>query len=149
MLRRGREWLEARLRETPGFRQHRYWLGSAMYDLEDWPGSEEVFGGLAEEFPERNTYRALHALSVARTGDPISAARMLEEGFEYWLGDRTALLARIAAIEGDPARAVSLLSVAFQQGLDGAPWLHASAWPDLRLMRSDPRFEAVLSGEPE
>jgi serine/threonine protein kinase/tetratricopeptide (TPR) repeat protein len=149
MLRRGREWLEARLRETPGFRQHRYWLGSAMYDLEDWPGSEEVFGGLAEEFPERNTYRALHALSVARTGDPISAARMLEEGFEYSLGDRTALLARIAAIEGDPARAVSLLSVAFQQGLDGAPWLHASAWPDLRLMRSDPRFEAVLSGEPE
>jgi serine/threonine protein kinase/tetratricopeptide (TPR) repeat protein len=149
MLRRGREWLEARLRETPGFRQHRYWLGSAMYDLEDWPGAEGVFGGLAEEFPERNTYRGLHALSVARTGDPDSAAQMLEEGFEYSLGDRTALLARIAAIEGDPARAVSLLSVAFQQGLDGAPWLHASAWPDLRLMRSDPRFEAVLTGELE
>ncbi|MGW8283833.1 MAG: hypothetical protein ACWGON_11090, partial [Gemmatimonadota bacterium] len=33
-LRRGRDWLQARLRETPGFRQHRYWLGSVLYDLE-------------------------------------------------------------------------------------------------------------------
>ncbi len=149
MLRRGREWLEARLRETPGFRQHRYWLGSAMYDLEDWGGAAVVFGELAAEFPERNTYRGLHALCLARTGDPVAAAQALESGFEYSLGDRTALLARVAAIEGDPARAVSLLSVAFQQGIDGAPWLHASAWPDLRLMESDPRFEAVLSSSPE
>jgi len=149
MLRQGRYWLEARLRETPGFRQHRYWLGSAMYDLGDWTGSAEVFGELAAEFPERNTYRGLYALCLARTGDPVSAARLLNDGFEYSLGDRTALLARLAAIEGDPSRAVSLLSVAFQQGLDGAPWLHASAWPDLRLMQSDPRFVAVLTGEPE
>ncbi len=149
LLRDGREWLEARLRESPGFRQHRYWLGSALYDLEDWTGATAVFGDLAEEFPERSTYRGLYALGLARTGDPVAAEQILEEGFEYSLGDRTALLARVAAIGGDPARAVSLLSVAFQQGLDGAPWLHASAWPDLRLMESDPRFEAVLTGEPE
>ena len=117
-----------------------------MYDLEDWTGSEEVFEELAAEFPERIAYRGLHALSLARTGDPVAAVELLDEGFEYSLGERTALLARIAAIEGDPARAVSLLSVAFQQGLDGTPWLHASAWPDLRLMESDPRFEAVLGG---
>ena len=149
MLRRGRKWLEARLRETPGFRQHRYWLGTAMYDLEDWTGSAEIFGELAAEFPERNTYRGIYALCLARTGDPVAAEQLLEDGFEYSLGDRTALLARLAAIGGDPARAVSLLSVAFQQGLDGAPWLHASAWPDLLLMRSDPRFVAVLTGETE
>jgi hypothetical protein len=39
------------------------------------------------------------------------------------------------------------LSVAFQQGFDGAAWLHASAQPDLRLMESDPRFAAVMLGE--
>ena len=149
MLRRGRQWLESRLRENPGYRQHRYWLGSAMYDLEDWTGSAEVFKELAAEFPERNTYRGLYALSLARTGDPVAAVDLLDDGFEYALGERTALLARIAAIEGDPARAVSLLSVAFHQGLDGTPWLHASAWPDLRLMQADPRFEAVLGRGPE
>jgi TolB-like protein len=149
LLRGGREWLEARLRESPGFRQHRYWLGSAMYDLEDWTGATAVFADLAEEFPERNTYRGLYALGLARTGDPVVAEQILEDGFEYSLGDRTVLLARVAAIGGDPARAVSLLSVAFQQGFDGAPWLHASGWPDLRLMESDPRFAAVLTGELE
>jgi len=149
MLQRGRVWLEARLRENPGYRQHRYWLGSAQYDLEDWRGAVTVFGDLAEEFPERNTYRGLYALVLARTGDPAGAERILEDGFEYALGDRTVLLARVAAIDGDPARAVSLLSVAFQQGFDGAPWLHASGWTDLQLMKSDPRFGAVLTGESE
>ena len=104
---------------------------------------------LAEDFPDRNTYRGMYALALARTGDVASAEALLDEGFEYALGERTALLARIAAIDGDPARAVSLLSVAFQQGLDGTPWLHASAWPDLGLMEADPRFEAVLRGTPD
>ena len=81
--------------------------------------------------------------------DELVERRQRISAYGLIVADDSILLARIAAIEGDPARAVSLLSVAFQQGLDGAPWLHASAWPDLRLMRSDPRFEAVLSGEPE
>lgn len=149
MLRRGRDWLRARLRETPGFRQHRYWLAAVLYDLEDWPAAAAVTRELAEDFPDRNTYRGMYALALARTGDIASAEALMDEGFEYALGERTALLARIAAIDGDPARAVSLLSVAFQQGLDGTPWLHASAWPDLRLMESDPRFDAVLTGTPE
>lgn len=149
MTTRGDATRPSAVRESPGFRQHRYWLGSALYDLEDWTGATAVFGDLAEEFPERNTYRGLYALGLARMGDPVAAEQVLEDGFECSLGDRTALLARVAAIGGDPARAVSLLSVAFQQGFDGAPWLHASGWPDLRLMESDPRFEAVLTGEPE
>jgi tRNA A-37 threonylcarbamoyl transferase component Bud32/tetratricopeptide (TPR) repeat protein len=147
LLRRGRDWLVARLRENPGFRQHRYWLGSALYDLEEFEQAGVVFAELARDFPERNTYRGLHALCLARSGEPDRAMVLLDEGFEYSLGDRTALLARISAIRGDPARAVSLLSVAFQQGFDGAAWLHASAQPDLRLMESDPRFAAVMLGE--
>jgi tetratricopeptide (TPR) repeat protein len=147
MLERGRDWMRARLRETPGIREHRYWLGSAYYDLGQWEEAANVFAGLAEDYPEWTTYRGLHALGLARTGNPDAAEILLESGFEYDLGDRTALLARIAAIRGDAARAVSLLSVAFQQGLDGAAWIHASAFPDLELMRSDPRFDAVLHGE--
>ena len=146
MLRRGQAWLQARLRETPGFRQHRYWLGSAAYDLGEFDDARDVFAGLFADYPDRATYRGMLALSLARTGEAERAERLLEEGFEYALGDRTALLARLSAIGGDPARAVSLLGVALDQGLEGLAWLHASAWPDLELMRSDPRFEAVVSG---
>ena len=146
MLRRGRTWLEERLREEPGLRQHRYWLASAMYDLEDFEGATRMFADLAIEYPERSQYSGLHALGLARSGNLETAEALLDEGFEYALGERTALLARLAAIGGDPARAVSLLSTALQQGLDGAVWLHAAAWPDLALMTTDSRLEAVLPG---
>ena len=146
MLRRGRTWLEERLREEPGLRQHRYWLASAMYDLEDFEGATRMFADLATEYPERSQYSGLYALGLARSGNLETAEALLDEGFEYALGERTALLARLAAIGGDPARAVSLLSMALQQGLDGAVWLHAAAWPDLALMTTDSRLEAVLPG---
>ena len=146
MLRRGRAWLEERLREGPGFRQHRYWLASALYDLEEFEAATRMFADLAAEYPERSQYRGLYAVSLARSGHPEAAEGLLDEGFEYALGERTALLARLAAIAGDPARAVSLLSTAFQQGLDGAVWLHAAAWPDLALMTTDSRLNAVLPG---
>ena len=146
MLRRGRAWLEERLREDPGLRQHRYWLASALYDLEEFDGATHMFADLASEYPERSQYRGMYALGLGRTGHQEEADALLHEGFEYALGERTALLARLAAIGGDPARAVSLLSTAFQQGLDGAVWLHAAAWPDLMLMRTDARLDAVLPG---
>jgi len=146
MLHRGRAWLEDRLSEDPGLRQHRYWLGSALYDLNEFDGATRMFADLAREFPERSQYRGLYALGLARTGDAEAAEELLETGFEYALGERTALLARLAAIGGDPARAVSLLSTALQQGLEGTVWLHAAAWPDLVLMLPDPRLDAVLPG---
>jgi serine/threonine protein kinase/tetratricopeptide (TPR) repeat protein len=146
MLLRGQAWLQARLREAPGFRQHRYWLGSVAYDLGEYDTAGHVFADLFADYPDRATYRGMLALSLARTDEAGRAERLLDEGFEYALGDRTALLARLSAIGGDPARAVSLLGVALDQGLEGLAWLHASAWPDLELMRSDPRFGAVASG---
>ena len=105
-----------------------------------------MFADLATEYPERSQYSGLYALGLARSGNLETAEALLDEGFEYALGERTALLARLAAIGGDPARAVSLLSTALQQGLDGAVWLHAAAWPDLALMTTDSRLEAVLPG---
>ncbi|MFO7587699.1 MAG: protein kinase [Gemmatimonadota bacterium] len=147
MLERAGAWLEARLSETPGRREHRYWLGSALYDLGRWREAAAVFGGLAVDYPDRETYAGLAALSEARLGDLASARARLAASFPYAEGERTAYLARVEAIAGDPARGLSLLIDALRMGAPGAPWLHASAWPDLLLMRDDPRLEATLAGD--
>ena len=44
-----------------------------------------------------------------------------------------AVLARVAAIHGDLERATSLMGDAVEAGVDGLPWMHASAYHDLRL----------------
>ncbi|MDT8435673.1 MAG: serine/threonine-protein kinase [Gemmatimonadota bacterium] len=144
MLERGVAWLEARLRETPGLREHRYWIGSALYDLGKWSEAESVFTSLAEEFPERESYTGLAALALARMGRVDEARRRLSGSFPYSLGERGAFLGRIAGIAGDPEMGVTLLIEGLRRGIPGAPWLHAAGWPDLLLLAEDPRLAAVL-----
>ncbi|MGH7719097.1 MAG: hypothetical protein ACREON_09675, partial [Gemmatimonadaceae bacterium] len=52
----------------------------------------------------------------------------------YERGDHTAFRARLAAIRGDQKRAASLFADAIRMGVDGLPWLHASAHVDLTLL---------------
>lgn len=147
LLERARDWLVARLAETPDDRAHAYWLGSVHYDLGRWQEAARLFGSLAAQYPERETYAGLAAVAEARLGDVAAARARLEGSFPYAEGERTAYLARVEAIAGDPSRAVSLLIDALRMGVPGAPWLHAYAWPDLLLMREDPRLEAALAGD--
>lgn len=72
----GETWLRAQIAVTPTERGHRYWLGSALYDLGRWTEAERVFAALARERLDRLGYRGMAALAAARTGAP-GAARML------------------------------------------------------------------------
>jgi hypothetical protein len=61
------------------------------------------------------------------------------------LGDYTAIQARIAAIQGDADRAISLFSEALRQGMDGFPWLHSAAYHDVSLIRDHPGYRRLMT----
>lgn len=148
-LERAVAWLEDRLEEEPGYRPHRYWLGTALYDAARWREAAEVLDALARDFPDQPGYRGLAALATARLGDVEGAGRRLTEPFPRSEGERDAFRARLAAIRGDVDGAVALLAGALQQGIDGMAWLHAAAWRDFRDLRHDERFRRLMTGDRE
>jgi tetratricopeptide (TPR) repeat protein len=126
------EWLERELRAEPGRREHRYWLGSALYDLARWREADAVFAALHRDFPDRSQYRGLAALTRARAGDLRGAARLLGDPPKYARGEHTAFRARLAAISGDTTAARALRQRALAEVASGYAWMHASAFRDLR-----------------
>lgn len=135
VLARGEGWLRQQLTIAPDERAHRYWLGSALYDQQKWPDAAAVFVSLRREFPERLQYRGLAALSAARAGDARAEA-LLGDAAPHERGEHAHYRARLAAIVGDTLRAAALFSDAARLGIDGLPWLHASAYHDVRLLDS-------------
>ena len=134
LLRAGEAWLRRQLAITPDERVHRYWLGSVLYDLERWPEAATVLRRLARDYPERLQYRGLAAVSAARTGDR-RAESLLGDVAPHERGDHAHFRARLAAVYGDTTRAAALFTEAARMGMDGLPWLHASAYHDLQLLR--------------
>ena len=132
-LTRAVSWLDRQLELAPGDRSHRYWLASALYDLGDWPRSLGVSQALAREFPDRLDYRGLAAVAAARLRMPI-ADSLIGSYRPHQRGAVTLLRARIATIRGQPEAALGLYSEATSLGLDGLPWIHASAAYDLFLL---------------
>jgi tRNA A-37 threonylcarbamoyl transferase component Bud32/tetratricopeptide (TPR) repeat protein len=131
-LQRAVEWLEGQLRTDPGRRDHRYWLGSALYDLARWREAEVVFSALHRDFPDRAQYRGLAALGRARVGDHRGAARLLGESPRFARGEHTTFRARLAAIAGDTTTARALRQRALGEVASGYAWLHASAFREWR-----------------
>jgi tetratricopeptide (TPR) repeat protein/TolB-like protein len=158
LMRRGREaegrtygeravmWLTNRLVALPTDRAHRYWLGSALYDLGRFEQARPYFEGLAREYPERLQYRGLAALTAARRGDIAAAERWLGTAPLRERGDLLSFRARVAAVTGDTERAISLLTEALDAGIDGFAWLPGAAFRDLELVRSTARGRALLEG---
>jgi serine/threonine-protein kinase len=128
-LERAVAWLEREMRGDPR-REHRYWLGSALYDLARWQEAAGVFQALHRDFPDRLTYRGLDALGRARLGDHSAAARVLGPPPAAARGEHTTYLARLAAVAGDTAAARVLRARALGEVSDGYAWLHASAFRD-------------------
>lgn len=138
-------WLDTQLERDPGRREHRYWLGTAYYDMGRFDDAREVFAGLVVDHPDRIDYRGLAALAIAQDGDAAAARAMLGSRPRYDPGDYLSYLARIEAVVGTEAQAISLFSEALEEGVDGFPWLHASAFRDLWALRDHPQFAQLLA----
>jgi tRNA A-37 threonylcarbamoyl transferase component Bud32/tetratricopeptide (TPR) repeat protein len=128
-LKAATEWLQAQLRAEPGRREHRYWLGSAYYQLARFSDSDTVFASLARDFPERLVYRGMATLTRARLGDP-DAARVLGEAPRFARGEYDLYRARLAAVTGDSAGARALRQQALSAVATGYAWLHSVAFRD-------------------
>lgn len=137
-------WLANQLAREPAHEAHRNWLGLAHYGAGRWRDAAPYFESLvAERSSDDLLYRGYVALIRARSGDPRAASR-LGEPAPHELGRHTAFRARIAAVSGDTAAAVSLMSQALRHGIDGFPWLHGSAHPDLAPLRSSEAFARLM-----
>jgi tRNA A-37 threonylcarbamoyl transferase component Bud32/tetratricopeptide (TPR) repeat protein len=141
-LREGISWLEARLREDPANRSHRYWLAAAHYDLENYTTAARLYERLWNDHPERTDYRAGMLVARARLDGAGAARGVLDD--EPMQGHEFATLARIEAAGGDAERALSLLGEGLRRGISGRNWLHATSLPDLGRLAADPRYAAAL-----
>ena len=144
-LERAIDWLQAQLANDPTDRSHRYWLGSAYYDLGRFDEAREVFGGLAAEFPDRVDYRGLAALALGQSGQAEAALAVIGDPPPYDPGEYMSYRARLESVIGDPDRAIDLFSEALDQRISGLPWLHASARRDLWALEDHPRFRQLLA----
>ncbi len=111
---------------------------SASYYLGHWDKARAAYQELlARDSASLKAHAALGALAI-RLGDQAEARRM-----DQWLqahpgsSRATQARARLAALRGDRAGAVSLLQRAFDQGLNGRMFVHI-----------DPDFESLLDYPP-
>ncbi len=146
-LERAIDWLDNELVAEPDLREHLYWLGSAYYDLGRWSEALATFDALASRYPERLSYTQTAALAAAHLGDRAGALERLRNPGPYEAGTYTAYRARLEAIAGDPEVAISLLSEALGQGVDGWSWLHASAYADWSRVKDNARFQRIIRGD--
>ncbi|HEU4829436.1 MAG TPA: hypothetical protein VFT04_09585, partial [Gemmatimonadales bacterium] len=133
------------LAREPNHEAHRYWLGMAHYSAGRWRDAAPYFESLAaEQGSDELIARGYLALIRARSGDRRADTR-LGEARQHELGRYTAFRARIAAVRGDTAAAVALMSQALRFGINGFPWLHASAHADLAPLLGVDAFARVMS----
>jgi tetratricopeptide (TPR) repeat protein len=118
-------------------------LLSPRYYTGDSAGARvEYQRALASDSANREAWAGLGALA-ARSGDQAAVSRI-----DRWLAERTDTRgmvaydrARIAAIQNDRDRAVSLLTQAFQQGLRGRTSVHLD--PDFESLRQYAPYQAL------
>lgn len=144
LLARGERWLDTRLNGVPDYSGHRYWRASVDYDAGRWSRARDRFESLLADAPDNETYRGMAALAAAHDGDLEAAQALLVEDFPGEPGEHTAYRARLAALQGDADEAASLLGMAFDQGVDGWVWIHASGFEDFAPVIGDARIERLV-----
>jgi tetratricopeptide (TPR) repeat protein len=130
------QWCREQLALDPGFRNHREWLATALYDTGRWREAHEVFTALAREYPTSRHYLGWTALTTARTtGQDRSEA--FSNPAPWARASNLLTRGRIAAARRERDRARLLLTEAVGLGIEGLPWLHATAARDLLELGTD------------
>ena len=129
-------WFTTQLKVDPRFRAHRAWMGGALYDLGRWREARTVFEALRRDFPERREYVSWLAIIKARmenrdTSHELLPAQPWNQGADLFTRGR------IAAATHDNPRALHLFAEAIGKGIEGLPWLHATAGRDLLELGPD------------
>jgi tetratricopeptide (TPR) repeat protein len=134
-LARGINWLRAELAIHPEERGHRYWLGSALYGLNQWAEVAEVFKQLSIESPARGDYSWEAGLALFRAGaDSAEVARWLRPPVPREQGTYAMFRGRLALIQGNREAALSMFADALRYGVEGLAWVHASGVPDFEML---------------
>ncbi|MCU0634581.1 MAG: serine/threonine-protein kinase [Gemmatimonadaceae bacterium] len=140
------EWLTHRLSAAPTQEDHRYWLGSVLYDLGQDDAARVHFETLARAHPDRVQYRGLLALALARLGAPVDEMRWFGDVAPRDHGELLLYRARLAMVRGDVERAITLLNHAADCGVEGFAWIPDAAVRDLAGVAPDPRVRLLLGG---
>jgi hypothetical protein len=121
-------------------------LAEAHYAAEEWTASHRLWTELEAENPgDENALGWLGVLAARRGGHDL--ARRISnqlgeiEGPDRY-GRRAYQRARIAAVLGETAEAVTLLQDAFSQGDAYGIWIHLDM--DLDSLRDDPAFQELV-----
>jgi hypothetical protein len=130
----GAQWLTHELTVEPGSREHRYWLGSSLYNLGGWKAASAVFDSLHKQFPDRFLYRGLAAVGHARRGDMTGALRILGPAPKYARAEHTLFRARLAVIAGDTTSARTLWRQSISEVSSSFAWLHSSGFREVSAL---------------
>lgn len=129
-------WCRTQLAMDPSSRAHREWLGAALYDVGRWREAHDVLAALARDYPDRPGYARRAAAATARTTGVDLSSRFQDP--KPWARSSDLFTrGRIAAALKDRERARLLFVEAVGLGIEGLPWLHASAARDLLELGPD------------
>ena len=143
------DWYRSRPTGAASGRAHRGGLARALYLAGRWEESGELFSALAAENPGDVSYVGYLGLIAARLNDAARArgisAKLAGVPTRY-RGQQTTFpsywRSRIAALIGEPERAVELLREALALGLPYGLMLHDE--PDFELIRDHEAFVELL-----
>jgi tetratricopeptide (TPR) repeat protein len=141
------EWYRARPAAETETGWYRFKLAHAYYLRERWDESRLLFESLASEAPSEVNLRGFLGVLAARRGD-VETARTISDGLTgtaprgdfgrdlYWQ-------ACIAALLGEPERAMELLRDAYARGRAFTIFLHRDM--DLEPLRDYPPFQEFMA----
>jgi len=139
-------WHEARVQGKSGNEQLLAKLGDALYLAGRWEKAEGIFKSLVARGGDEVDYQGYLGCLAARRVDRDRAMRIsgaLERADDPYLhGRHSYWRASIAAILGEPERAVELLQRAFSQGYRYGVHLHRD--PALQSLHDYPPFKELL-----
>ncbi len=146
--REAKRWLEARLADEPGQRDHRRWLTEALLGLQEVDRAERLLEALVREEPDRLRERGqLAAIAAARGNAPL-AMRRLHAAPATSRGEYAIYEARIAALLGRREEAFAKLSEGIHLGVGNWHWMHHRMQRDLTAIADDPRYARLVAPIP-